>query len=563
MTRSTPALLAGFIILAVVIAGAQLFVFVDSQPGADSIAYFELADQIQRVGYAQALPLHWSPLYPIYVLAARTIAGQTMASEAHVTLVADAALLIALCAIVGAAYASLARGCFPEWRDEARAWLACACGLALFFGFAVLRVGLRMPDALVTCVVTLVLWAWCRAIADDLRPGWAGLAGLLSGVAYLARANLLHWSLVAAAAACLCAPGVRVAKRWMAFGVFAVGLAAILGPQVYALSSARGYFTLGESGKLVFAETYGATWPNGQSWPVPASGGDVRLFTDARDLNFPGFYEPGREYDDAIVPFKVTKALLAVARSARATLFGYWSPSFALFWPLLWAAWPPIMFGVGVFSGENSSPEALLRRRLSAFLVVSGAAGVAMHLVSFSLGYYLPPYLIPLLMGIYLAMFAASTGDAVALRQRRRAAWIVALGLAIATTLTTASGFRRSDERGRSEALANSNALVAALEQFPAESGRRRIAVAGPWLGVYAIRLSNSQVTADIPDPAVLHDAGRVRSAVRALRERGIVAILQPRTRLLPGDPLTWTAVTNEWALADIRDASTGAGGQR
>ena len=147
MTRSTPALLTGFILLTLAIAGTQLLVFADSQPGADSIAYFELADQIQRVGYAAALPLHWSPLYPLYVLAARTLAGQTMATEAHVTLVADAALLIALCAIVGAAYASLARRCFPDRRDAALAWLACGCGLALFFGFGVLRVGLRMPDA--------------------------------------------------------------------------------------------------------------------------------------------------------------------------------------------------------------------------------------------------------------------------------------------------------------------------------------------------------------------------------------------------------------------------------
>jgi 4-amino-4-deoxy-L-arabinose transferase-like glycosyltransferase len=552
MTRSTTAWLTGFILLAVVIAGTQLLVYADSQPGADSIAYFELADQIQTVGYAQALPLHWSPLYPAYVLAARTLGGQTIASEAHVTLAADAALLIALCAIVAATYSSLASRCFPDRRDAARAWLACAFGLALFFGFGVLRVGLRMPDALVTCLATLVLWTWCRAIGDDLGPLWAGLAGVLSGIAYLARANLLHWSLVAAAAACVCAPGVRVAKRWIAFGLFALGLLAIVGPQVYALSAARGYFTLGESGKLVFAETYGATWPNGQSWPVRASGGDVRVFTDARDLNFPGFYEPGREYDDAIVQFGVGKALLAVVRSVRATLFGYWSPSFALFWPLLWAAWPPLMFGVGVFGGNDSSPDGRLRRRLSAFLIISGAAGVAMHLVSFSLGYYLPPYLIPLLMGIYLAMIGGSIGGSASFR--RRAAWIVASGLAIATVLTTASGFRRSDERGRSEALADSRALATALERLPADGGRRRLAVAGPWLGVYAIRLSNSQVTADIPDPAVLHDADRARRAVHALRDRGVVAILQPRSRLAPDDPLTWTAVNNEWALADIRD---------
>jgi hypothetical protein len=186
-----------------------------------------------------------------------------------------------------------------------------------------------------------------------------------------------------------------------------------------------------------------------------------------------------------------------------------------------------------------------------------------MHLVSFSLGYYLPPYLIPLLMGIYLAMIGGSIGEAATLRQRRRAAWIVASGLAIATVLTTASGFRRSDERGRAEALADSRALATALERLPADGGRRRVAVAGQWLGVYAIRLSNSQVTADIPDPEVLHDADRARRAVLALRDRGVVAILQPRSRLMPGDPLMWTAVNDEWALADIRDVPVEAGVRR
>ena len=344
MTRTTAFILGGLLALAGVVAGLQILAFHNVQPAPDSIAYFEVADQMQRVGYAQALSLHWSPLYPLYLLAVRLIVAQPLGRELLVTTVADAPLLVTLCGIVGLVFVSLGRLCFPDRDDSARAWLACACGLRRVLSpSACLRVGLRLPDALVTSLAMLAIWAWCRAMARDLDLRWSALAGLFSGLAFLARANLLHWSLVVAAAACVFAPARRRGRRWTAYLVFALGLLTIVGPQIAVLSSARGHFTFGESGKLVFAETYGATWPDGHSaWPIRASGGDVRVFTDARDLNFPGFYEPGREYDDAIVPFRISKAVLTVVRSLRATLFGYWSPSFALMWPLLWALWPGV-----------------------------------------------------------------------------------------------------------------------------------------------------------------------------------------------------------------------------
>lgn len=567
MSRPTSRLFVGFMLLAVALAGTQLVLFRDVLPGPDSIAYFEVADQIQRIGYARALSLHWSPLYPLYLLAVRTITALPLSRELAVTTAADAASLVVLCAIVGAAFASLGRLCFPDRDDLSRSWLVCACGLSLFLSFGVLRVGLRLPDAIVTCFAVLAVWAWSRAMAGSLDLRWSALAGLFSGFAFLARANLLHWSVVVGAAACLFAPGAPRARRAIAYGVFVLGLLASVGPQVYVFSSARGQFTFGESGKLVFAETYGATWPNGHSaWPVRASGGDVRVFTDARDLNFPGFYDPGREYNDAVVPFRLTRALLTVARSVRATLLGYWSPSFALLWPLMWALWPVLMFGITVSPsrlGSESGDRAALRRRLTWFLIASGSAGVAMHLVSFSLGYYLPPYLIPLLMGLYLGMLSREADAASARVPRQRAVWIMAAGLSIATVLTTAGSLRRSDELGRASAITNAKDLAAALDRFPSGEGRRRIAVVGPWMGLYAIRLSNSQVIADIPDPAVIRDPARGRRAEDALRERGAVALLVPRSEMPPDGALKWTAVSSDWALAAIGGGLASAGGQR
>jgi hypothetical protein len=355
----------------------------------------------------------------------------------------------------------------------------------------------------------------------------------------------LHWSVVVAAVACVLAPEARAAKRCAAYGVFLVGLLAIVGPQTYLLSTARGHFTFGESGKLVFAETYGAVW-SGQypAWPVRASDGDVRIFTETRDLNFPGFFEPGREYDDATVPFSVTKAMLTIVRSVHASLFGYWSPSFALMWPLCWVLWPALLFGVGVPSmlgGERAlRREVVIRRRLSWFLMCAGAVGVGMHLVSFSLGYYLPPYLPP--------------DEPSARRQRYRAVWIVAIGLVLTTGLTSAGYLRRNMLRSISDAAADTSAITEALSALPSHGGgRRRIAVASTWLGIYGVRLSNSQVAADIPNPAVLHDPARSRGIVEALRAQGVVGILIPRTDAERDDPLPWRPVTSAWALAELR----------
>jgi 4-amino-4-deoxy-L-arabinose transferase-like glycosyltransferase len=561
MNRFTAVVLVGFALLVVVLAAAQLSVFRHAQPAPDSIEYFEVADQIARVGYGHAMSLHWSPLYPVYLLAARKIAALPIEHELAVTAAADAVLLVALCAIVASVFMSLGRLCFHDREASARAWLAYACGLVIYFAFAVLRVGLRMPDALVTCMTVLTIWAWSHAIARRLDLRWSLIAGLFSGIAFLTRGNLLHWSLVAAVVAVVLAPGVTGARRLMAYGVFALGLLSCVGPQIYVVSSARGQFTFGESGKTVFAETYGAVWPHGQAWPVRLSDGDVRMFTETRDLNFPGFYEPGREYDDATIPFRLSKTVLTVIRSMHATLFGYWSPSFALMWPLCWALWPAWAFGTALFGGigdRNGTPnDHLLRRRLSWFLMLAGAAGVSMHMLSFSLGYYLPPYLIPLLLGLYLAVLDNRPDDAASRRQRQRAGWIVALGFAVTTAMTTAGYLRRSDARARIGAVADANAIAEALSAFPAQgSERRRVAVAGQWLGVYGIRLSDSELIADIPNPAILHDPVRGMDAIRALRKQGIVALLIPRSEAQPDDALRWRAVTSGWAIADVRETS-------
>jgi 4-amino-4-deoxy-L-arabinose transferase-like glycosyltransferase len=424
-SRRSVVVIVGFLSLVIFLALLQLRLLNITTPPADGIAYFEIADQIPRVGYGNALPQHWSPLYPLYLLAIRQIVPVPLERELLVTAAGDAVLLVTLCVVVILVFRSVGKLCWPDDTRSRVAWLSYGCGLAVFFAFAILRVGLRMPDALVTSLALSTLWALCQASARRLDRRWMFLAGVLGGVTYLARANLLHWSLVVGVLASLIAPAATKRQRHMGFATFCLGVAVIFGPQSYLFSKAKGQFMFGETGKIGFAVAYGAEWPNGApAWPVRLEGGDVRVFTETRNLQFPGFYDPSREFDDAKISVSVSEALKVIPRSVNSCLMGNWTPSFALMWPLLWAMWPPLLFGIGPLSRRTALPadsQAPLRWRLAWLLTLAGCAGVSMHLITFCNGYYLPPYLIASLMGVCLAMLDVPRG-AVGAKDRQRAA---------------------------------------------------------------------------------------------------------------------------------------------
>jgi hypothetical protein len=122
MTRSSARLFSAFMVLVCLIAAGQLYVFYRAQPAPDSVEYFEVADQIARVGYAKALSLHWSPLYPLYLLAARRVTSGAIERELAVTAAADVVLLVGLCLVVGLVFSSTARG-VRGWRTRGD-WLS-------------------------------------------------------------------------------------------------------------------------------------------------------------------------------------------------------------------------------------------------------------------------------------------------------------------------------------------------------------------------------------------------------------------------------------------------------
>jgi 4-amino-4-deoxy-L-arabinose transferase-like glycosyltransferase len=559
--RRVTAVAVATMLAAAAIAAFQLRAAYRTLPVPDSIAYFEVADQISEVGYGRALPLHWSPLYPLYLAAVRRVTRFDVSREVPATNAADALLLVLMCATVALAFRGIARLCWRDDHPSALAWMSAGGGLVLFLAFGVLRVGLRLPDALVATFAVAMVWAWCRSIARGLSPWWALAAGALGALGYLSRSNLLYWSAAVAAVACVVAPRVTIARRLAAFALFAAGLAVVAAPHVLALSTARGTWMLGESGKIVFSETYGAQWPSGTfSWPLQKSGGDVLVFTETHEVNFPGFYDPGRQYDDAVIPFRWRAAVAGILRSIQSTLLGYWTSSFALLWPLLWALWPIALFGPGPLRrpppgyGGVSPPG----RRIACLLAVAGLGGLTMHVISFSIGYYLPAYLLLAVPAANLVVLDVADDDASA-RARRRALHLVGAGFALAAVLSSAALVRHARQSQVDVDNREAQAMAAALRRLPSGGAPlRKVAVVGGWLGLYGIRLSQSQVYATIPDPAVVADRNRFARAVDALRRGGVIAVLARRQDVPIGSDADWTPIRGaSWAVLDLaRSAS-------
>ena len=97
--------------------------------------------------------------------------------------------------------------------------------------------------------------------------------------------------------------------------------------------------------------------------------------------------------------------------------------------------------------------------------------------------------------------------------------------------------------------------MAVALTPYPpGEAGLRKVAATGDWLALYGIRLSGSQLAADIPNPAVLHDPVRLTRAIDLLRGQGIVALLVPKSALRPDDQLKWKPIGGgAWTIVDLQ----------
>ena len=277
-----------------------------------------------------------------------------------------------------------------------------------------------------------------------------------------------------------------------------------------------------------------------------------------RDVQFPGFYDPSREFDDATIQFDVRRAAWAIPRSVNSCLMGAWTPSFALMWPLLWAVWPPLLFGVGRWSRapDPGDSRATLRWRLAWFLTLAGCAGIAMHLLTFCYGYYLPPYLIASLMGVCLAMLDVPRGDSSA-RDRQRAAQMAGIGFAVAATLLTLRYVRTAEASWREANLGRGQGHGRGPDPFP-HFGDWPPQDRGSQAGTGWVSTASASPAASCWPIFRIPTFFTIRSVWPRRWPRCVVKVSSrcwfPGDALRPDDHLQWQPIgSGAWTIVDVR----------
>ncbi len=552
-----------YVCMVLSLIGLQFVVFKRVNPGPDSIEYLEMADQIGQVGYLKALSGHWSPLYSLYCGLIQKMFHVTLDREVIWSIAGYAFLLfvaalttllfvLSLCPILWKT-----KDCITDHKNQC-GWLVYLLGFSVYLFFVVHKIHLRLPDVLTYIFGILAALFWCKFIFSSKKLKWLAAAGVCSGIGFYARDSILPWSVVSALLACVFLRSSSLYGRGKFFIIFLFIIFLTSGPQIALLSAQKGHLTIG-AGKIPMAEIYGAKWRNGfSSWPVRKAGGKIRIFTENRQVNFPGFYEPGREFDDAVIPFSLSKGLRGILRAFQSMFFGFWSSGFSLLWPLLWASWPFFVFGFFrenhhfQLSGEDASDN--IKPRLAWFLILSGLAGITMHLLSFCIGYYLSLYLVLFFAGI--SMLCLKNLEDAALALTRRAHWVAGIGFILVAFLTTFSFFRDANMKAMNQSEKGEIILVDALNKVSKPSrGLRRIAVAGSWLGLYAIRLSDSQVYAEFPDVSTLYDNKELVRCIGLLKDEDVRAILAPSSVYMDNPNSGFKNIKGTpWSILELED---------
>ena len=220
---------------------------------ADTVAYFDISDALRNHDWHSAITAYWFPLYPSLLTIARGIFGFRLRYEFMAARLLDALLnlLFVLAAVALAASVRrlmLARGIGVHELLPAPT-LSLWVALVAWF-FASIDLLNSKPDSLVSALMLLAVAALFRALAGDGLLPWLAV-GLYGGLAYWSKSFALPFFLLLIfLTAATNLRRVRVLGRLaLAVLVFAV----IAAPLVWQISTLRGRFTYGESGRLNLA----------------------------------------------------------------------------------------------------------------------------------------------------------------------------------------------------------------------------------------------------------------------------------------------------------------------
>jgi hypothetical protein len=213
--------------------------------GSDGISYLDVGDAFWRGDWHSALNGYWSPLYPVLLGAGSVVLKPEPYWQFPVVHLVN--FVIFACTVLSFQY--FLTGFLRDRSDSLPAWLWTMLAYVLF-GWSTLRligVDLVSPDMCVAAFVFLATGALLR-INMDPAPWRYALLGFILGIGYLAKSPLMPIAIVMLACSAFSVHSWK--QRAQRIGLAGVFFLLAAGPLIFALSSAKGHFTFGDSWAL-------------------------------------------------------------------------------------------------------------------------------------------------------------------------------------------------------------------------------------------------------------------------------------------------------------------------
>jgi hypothetical protein len=521
----------------------------------DGVSYLDMGDAYFRGDWGTALNGYWSPLYSWLLGLALWLLRPTPVWEYPTTQLVNVIIFVGALACFDYFLGELIRSDQARAADSSDAqrglppWAVLAIGYPLFVWSALYwqRFWLQTPDHVVAAVIFVAAGLLLRILRG--RATWRVFAafGAVLGIGYLTKAAMLPVAFVFLVVGTAAGDARRAMPRALAAPAVFLVIAA---PLVVALSTVKGRFTFGDSGRLNYAWfvnhlraapdwKYMPHWRGGSDFGNPIH--PARQISDSPVAfefatpvggSYPLWYDPSYWHEGLHPRLEARTQLERLRLSAR-----YYADLFAD------GPQPALFVAAAVLYAAGWRRRHVARQLLRHWILfVPAAAALGMYSLVWVEGRYIGAYLVTAWMGI-LAGARLPAGPS-----RERLVAGVALGVASLTlglaglrTVLDLTERDDSDNDGRVHAR-----IAAALARNGVQPGDH-VAVVGSWLNAARwARLARAKVVAEVPlaeaDAFWEADSATQARVVGALCATGaemIVAGELPRERPIPG----WTRI--------------------
>jgi hypothetical protein len=468
----------------------------------DSISYAEIAWAVARSGLSHLVNGYWSPLYPFLLSLEFRFFPPSPQFEFAAAHLFNFLLFIASLACFELLLKELvlARRAHSELPTESvaaseRALWLWGCVLFLWATQFWLGPSVATPDL---CVAALVYLA--TALLFRIRRGgnsWLVFLalGALLGLSYLAKAAMFFiapvflfsaFSLGRSSGLSLRASALRTLLATVVFSILAL-------PFIFALSAQKGRPTIGDVGRIAYAEyvnrailfTHWQGEPPGTGTPAHPTRkvlSDPAIFEFATPVpgSYPPWHDPSYWYEGIRPSFSLKNQLWAMFRSANAYL-RFISKSGAL-WLLLAALW---YFWKKMFCWGRLAPGTW-------FVLLPSAVTLAMYEMVHVEIRYVAPFALILLLSV---LAKVGFKELVSPKQATRVRLIVVLAPAFAIAWSVARDLSQLIHNAPDE-----NWVVARHLHDLGISPGTRIATLGSGSNAAWAHLAGARVIAEIPD---------------------------------------------------------------